>query len=57
MNPEVPDQTVSWILEDLDGKTRLTLLHTGFTRTVDVSDYPFGWQEFLDKIRDVAQSL
>ena len=57
MDPEVPDQTVSWILEDLKGKTRLTLLHTGFTRTVDVSDYPFGWWEFMDKIRDVAQSL
>ncbi len=57
MDPNVPDQTISWRLEDLGGKTRLTLLHYGFTRTVDVSDYPFGWQEFLDKIATVAQAL
>lgn len=57
MSPDVPDQTVTWILEDLGDKTRLTLLHTGFTRTVDVSDYPFGWQEFMNQIREVAESL
>ena len=57
MDPTVPDQQVTWLLEDLGDKTRLTLLHTGFTRTVDVSDYPFGWQEFLDKIAEVAQGL
>lgn len=54
----VPDQRVTWILEDLgDGRTRLRLVHSGFTRAADVSDYPFGWQEFLDKIRDVAASI
>ena len=54
MNPEVPDQRVTWLLEDLGGRTRLVLLHTGFTRAVDVSDYPFGWQQFLDQIGSVA---
>ncbi len=53
----VPDQRVTWLLEDRDGKTHLTLLHDGFTRTVDVSDYPFGWQEFMVKIREVAESI
>ncbi len=53
----VPDQHVTWLLEDEDGKTRLTLLHDGFTRTVDVSDYPFGWLQFLNKIREVAQGI
>ena len=57
MDPAVPDQRVSWQLEDLGGRTRLTLRHTGFTRAVDVSDYPFGWQEFLGKIRGVAESI
>ena len=53
----VPDQTVTWLLEDLgDGRTRLTLEHSGFTRAVDVSDYPFGWAEFLDKIGEVAEA-
>ena len=53
----VPDQHVTWLLEDEGGKTRLTLLHDGFTRTVDVSDYPFGWLQFMNKIRDVAQGI
>lgn len=57
MDPSVPDQTVSWVLKDLDGKTRLTLVHSGFTRAVDVSDYPFGWQDFLVKIGGVAESI
>ncbi len=53
----VPDQKLEWRLEDLGGKTRLTLLHSGFVRTVDVSDYPFGWVEFIGKIKAVAESL
>jgi len=57
MDPSVPDQKVTWLLEPMDGKTRLTLIHDGFTRAVDVSDYPFGWQQFMGQIRDVAQSL
>lgn len=56
-DPQVPDQQISWLLEDLDGKTRLTLLHSGFVRPVDVSDYPFGWQHFLESIRDVAEAI
>ncbi len=54
MDPNVPDQTVTWLLEDLGGKTRLTLQHSGFTRATDVSDYPFGWQEFIRKIDQIA---
>lgn len=55
MNPDVPDQKVTWLLDALPGgKTKLTLLHTGFTRAVDVSDYPFGWTEFMDKIGKTA---
>ena len=50
----VPDQTVAWTLVDLGGKTKLTLVHSGFIRAVDVSDYPFGWAEFLEKIGEVA---
>jgi len=60
LGPSVPDQKVTWLLEPMegkDGRTRLTLVHDGFVRAVDVSDYPFGWQQFLIQIRDVAQSL
>lgn len=53
----VPDQKVTWQLEDLGGRTRLTLLHDGFLRPVDVSDYPFGWQHFLEEIGRVARSV
>lgn len=56
-DPAVPDQTVAWSLEDAGGKTRLTLQHSGFTRAVDVSDYPFGWQEFLAAISRVATTI
>lgn len=53
----VPDQKVTWELEDLGGKTRLVLVHDGFTRPVDVSDYPFGWGHFMQEIARVSQSL
>lgn len=53
----VPEQKVSWQLEDLGGRTRLVLVHDGFTRPVDVSDYPFGWGHFLDEIRKVADAI
>ncbi len=55
MNPNVPDQKVAWTLEALPGgKTKLTLVHDGFIRAVDVSDYPFGWIEFMGKIGETA---
>lgn len=53
----VPDQKVTWELEDLGGRTRLVLIHDGFTRPVDVSDYPFGWGHFLDEIRKVVDTI
>lgn len=53
----VPDQKITWVLEDLGGKTRLTLTHSGFVRAVDVSEYPFGWVEFIGKIKEVAEAL
>lgn len=54
----VPDQKVEWTLEDLGGgRTRLVLVHSGFTRAVDVSDYPFGWLEFIKKIAEVSERI
>lgn len=43
----VPVQRVTWLLETVAKQTRLTLIHEGFARTVDFSDYPFGWGWFL----------
>lgn len=56
-DPAVPDQKIEWILEDDGEGTKLTLLHSGFTRAVDVSDYPFGWVQFIEKIRDVSEAI
>jgi len=45
-DPTVPTQTITWLFEDLGGRTRVTLIHDGFVRAVDISDYPYGWADF-----------
>ncbi len=53
----VPIQTVTWMLEDAGaGKTRVTVIHAGFARAVDFSDYPFGWADFLGGLKSVAEA-
>jgi uncharacterized protein YndB with AHSA1/START domain len=48
----VPDQTITFLLApDGKGGTTLTFVHAGFGRPSDVSDYGFGWQEFLTELR------
>lgn len=49
----VPDQTVTWLLEDVDGGTRVTVVHAGFVRPADISDYPFGWAGFLNQLGEL----
>lgn len=53
----VPVQSVSWMLEPEGEGTKVTLIHSGFVRTVDLSDYPFGWGHFMDKLKAVAEEL
>lgn len=53
----VPAQAVTWLLEPDGDGTRVTLVHDGFIRAVDVSDYPFGWGHFLSRMAEVAASL
>jgi uncharacterized protein YndB with AHSA1/START domain len=48
-------QKITWLLEDDGDGTLLTLVHDGFVRASDISDFPFGWAGFLEGIRDVAQ--
>jgi uncharacterized protein YndB with AHSA1/START domain len=50
----VPLQSVTWLLAPEGAGTRVTLVHAGFTRTVDFSDYPFGWGHFLSEMARVA---
>lgn len=50
---DVPLQRITWLFEDLGGRTRVTLVHDGFTRAVDIGDYPFGWIHFAATLRDL----
>jgi len=52
----VPPQTVTWRLESIgEGQTRVTVVHSGFIRTVDFSDYPFGWATFLRRMKSTVE--
>ena len=51
----VPMQSITWLLEAQGAGTKVTLVHAGFTRTVDFSDYPFGWGHFLSEMAKVAE--
>ncbi len=64
-----PPTRVLWLLEEItDGvarnfssaagsKTRLTLVHDGFSRTADISDYPFGWLWFMAELKKEAEAI
>jgi uncharacterized protein YndB with AHSA1/START domain len=51
-DPDFPDTTVTWTLEPAgDGKTKVTLVHTGFekgSRWLDLHDG--GWSHFIGKL-------
>lgn len=47
-------QKITWLLEDDGAGTRLTLIHDGFGRASDISDFPFGWAGFLDGIKSAV---
>jgi hypothetical protein len=48
----VTGQTIAFILAPVAAGTELTLVHAGFGRTTDVSDYLFGWRYFLDRLAE-----
>ena len=50
----VNQQTITFRLERVNEKTRVTFVHAGFGRTADIGAYPCGWRYFLDKVREVA---
>jgi uncharacterized protein YndB with AHSA1/START domain len=50
-DPDQPKTTVTWLVESIGDRTRLTLIHSGFARVADLADYPHGWGAFLDKLR------
>ena len=53
----VTGQTISFLLApDGKGGTTLTFVHAGFGRTTDVSDYGFGWVDFLDQLEKESET-
>jgi uncharacterized protein YndB with AHSA1/START domain len=53
----VNGQRITFHLETEGEGTRVTFVHSGFERAADISDYPFGWVYFMDKLRDVARAV
>lgn len=51
----VTGQQITFLLEPAGDGTRLTFLHTGFGRTADISDYPFGWRQLLAGLQAEAE--
>ncbi len=51
-----PPTRLTYLLESQGAKTKVTLVHSGFSRTVDQSDYPFGWRWFLEQLRKTVES-
>ena len=50
-DPTRPKTRVAWLLETVGSKTRVTVVHGEFRRTADISDYPFGWPAFLNRLK------
>ena len=51
----VPVQKLTYLLAPEGAGTRVTLIHDGFGRAADISDYPFGWAWFAGRLKDVAE--
>ncbi len=50
-----PLTRVAWLLEPVGSKTKVTLIHDGFSRVADKGDYPFGWLEFLEQLKKLVE--
>jgi uncharacterized protein YndB with AHSA1/START domain len=47
------DTVVTWILEDSEGGTRLTVVHSGFAKDRSTDDYTAGWLKFINSLTKV----
>jgi uncharacterized protein YndB with AHSA1/START domain len=52
----VPKQSVAWYLAPEGAGTRVTVVHAGFTRAADISDYPFGWGHFMGQLKGAVET-
>ena len=51
----VPAQRLTYLLAPEGSGTRVTLIHDGFVRAADISDYGSGWAWFVDRLKAVAE--
>lgn len=50
-------QRITFSLAPEGAGTRVTFVHSGFEHAADISDYPFGWRYFIDKLQDTCKAL
>ena len=55
-DPAVPMQRIEWHLEPVEQGTRVTIVHAGFRRAADLSDYPFGWGDFSAALKAFVEA-
>ena len=55
MWPEETETVVTWTLEELDGKTRLTLVHSGFAPDQPTGGLDAGWLNFMSWIKSLVE--
>ncbi|MBI5927944.1 MAG: SRPBCC domain-containing protein [Chloroflexi bacterium] len=49
------DTIVTWTLEESGGKTRLTIIHSGFASDADTEGLQWGWLNFSNWIRSIVE--
>jgi len=49
------DTVVTWVLEDSEGGTRLTLVHSGFGKDRSTDDYTCGWWKFINSLKSMVE--
>ena len=52
---DAPDTVVTWELEETGGKTRLTMVHSGFAPEQETAGYQAGWLNFMSWIKSLVE--
>jgi uncharacterized protein YndB with AHSA1/START domain len=52
---EEPETVATWTLEDSGGKTRLTIVQSGFAPDRDSEDYYVGWYKYAHRLKSMLE--
>jgi uncharacterized protein YndB with AHSA1/START domain len=55
-DPNYPNTTVTWIIESINNKTKVTVLHSGLENTKDFSHLNEGWGYFINRLGNILNS-